>query len=80
MVVGENPAQAGPARQPHQGQAAHQLPPAGKDKTVVFAPPRALLPQRAIGTSSPTKYVEATPHHIRLRKRILDPNDRKRAR
>jgi GTP-binding protein len=52
---------------------------AGKDKTSKLAPPLRFSLERAIEYIEGDELVEATPGNIRLRKRILDPNVRKRA-
>jgi GTP-binding protein len=79
MVVGENPRKQDLPVNPTKAKQLTNFRAAGKDKTVVFAPPVRFSLERAIEYIEPDEYVEATPHHIRLRKRILDPNDRKRA-
>ena len=53
---------------------------AGSDKTVVLKPPRALTLEMALEFIAEDELVEITPEAIRLRKRLLKDNDRKRAR
>jgi GTP-binding protein len=52
---------------------------AGADKTVVLKPPRELTLEIALEYIEDDELVEATPDAIRLRKRLLKENDRKRA-
>ena len=51
----------------------------GSDEMVRLIPPRILTLEQAITYIADDELVEVTPKSIRLRKRILDPNERKRA-
>jgi GTP-binding protein len=51
----------------------------GKDEAVRLTPPVRMTLERALAWIEDDELVEVTPKSIRLRKRILDPNDRKRA-
>jgi len=51
---------------------------AGKDDNVLLTPPRRMSLEEAIAYIEDDELVEVTPKSIRLRKRYLDPNDRKR--
>ena len=51
----------------------------GKDEATVLTPPMRLSLERALSYIEEDELVEVTPKSIRLRKKILDPNDRKRA-
>lgn len=51
----------------------------GTDEMVKLIPPRILTLEQAITYIADDEIVEVTPKSIRLRKRILDPNARKRA-
>ncbi len=51
----------------------------GADEMVKLIPPRILTLEQAITYIADDELVEVTPKSIRLRKRILDPNERKRA-
>jgi GTP-binding protein len=53
---------------------------AGKDEAVRLTPPRKMTLEQAIAYIDEDELVEVTPKSIRLRKRFLDPEDRKRAR
>ena len=51
---------------------------AGKDEAVRLTPPLQMTLEKAIAYIGDDELVEVTPHSIRLRKRYLDPNMRKR--
>jgi GTP-binding protein len=51
---------------------------AGKDDNTVLAPPREFTLEEAMEYIQEDEYVEVTPENIRLRKIILDENERKR--
>ncbi|HJQ16547.1 MAG TPA: translational GTPase TypA [Allosphingosinicella sp.] len=52
---------------------------AGKDDAIRLTPPRKLTLEQAIAYIDDDELVEVTPQSIRLRKRFLDPHERKRA-
>ena len=52
---------------------------AGKDEAVRLTPPIRMTLERALAWIQDDELVEVTPKSIRLRKAILDPNERKRA-
>ena len=52
---------------------------AGKDEAVRLTPPRKMSLEQAIAYIDDDELVEVTPKSIRLRKRFLHPEDRKRA-
>ncbi|WP_421989167.1 translational GTPase TypA [Roseococcus sp.] len=52
---------------------------AGKDEALLLIPPRRMSLEQAIAYIEDDELVEVTPSAIRLRKRHLDPNQRKRA-
>jgi GTP-binding protein len=51
----------------------------GKDDAIRLTPPRKLTLEQAIAYIDDDEMVEVTPKSIRLRKRHLDPHERKRA-
>jgi len=51
----------------------------GKDDTIRLTPPKRLTLEQAIAYIQDDELVEVTPKSIRLRKRHLDPHERKRA-
>ena len=79
MIVGENPKPidipVNPTREKHLTN--HRS--ATKNDSIQLTPPRVFSLERAIEYIEADELVEATPHFIRLRKRILDATARKRA-
>ncbi|OJY65813.1 MAG: GTP-binding protein TypA [Rhodospirillales bacterium 70-18] len=51
---------------------------AGKDEAMLLIPPRRMSLEQAIAYIEDDELVEVTPTAVRLRKRYLDPNERKR--
>ncbi|MEL6299966.1 MAG: translational GTPase TypA [Pseudomonadota bacterium] len=50
----------------------------GKDESIILTPPMKLPLERALSYIQDDELVEVTPKSIRLRKRYLDPNERKK--
>ena len=79
MIVGETPKPVdipvNPTREKHLTN--HRS--ATKNESIQLTPPRIFTPERAIEYIEPDELVEITPHFIRLRKRIMDATERKRA-
>jgi GTP-binding protein len=61
-----------------QGKKLSNVRAAGKDENVILTPPMRLTLERALSYIDDDELVEVTPKSIRLRKRWLDPNERKR--
>src|SRR5215510_2814451 len=61
-----------------QGKKLTNIRAAGKDENVILTPPMRLPLERALSYIDDDELVEITPRSIRLRKRWLDPNERKR--
>jgi GTP-binding protein len=51
---------------------------AGSDEAILLTPPVRFTLERAIAYIDDDELVEVTPRSIRLRKRYLDPHERKR--
>ncbi|WP_203071009.1 translational GTPase TypA [Falsiroseomonas ponticola] len=51
---------------------------AGKDEALLLVPPRRMSLEQAIAYIEDDELVEVTPTAVRLRKRFLDPNERKK--
>ena len=79
MIVGENPRTDDLPVNPTKAKHVTNHRAAGSDKTVNLTPAIKFSLERAIEYIEPDELVEATPQNIRLRKRILDANERKRA-
>ncbi|QQL44773.1 translational GTPase TypA [Sulfuriroseicoccus oceanibius] len=79
MIVGENPRAGDLPVNPVKEKHLDNMRSAGKDKTSKMAPPLRFSLERSIEYIEADELVEATPKSLRLRKRILDANARKRA-
>ena len=61
-----------------QGKKLTNIRAAGKDEALTLTPPIRMTLERALSYIQDDELVEITPKNIRLRKRWLDPNERKR--
>jgi GTP-binding protein len=61
-----------------QGKKLTNIRAAGKDEALTLIPPMRLTLERALSYIQDDELVEITPKSIRLRKRWLDPNERKK--
>jgi GTP-binding protein len=61
-----------------QGKKLSNVRAAGKDEALTLTPPMKLTLERALSYIEDDELVEITPKSIRLRKRWLDPNERKK--
>jgi GTP-binding protein len=79
MIVGENAREndipVNPCKVKHLTNMRSQ----GDGKGIQLNAPLRLSLERALEYIDVDEYVEATPHHLRLRKRVLDENQRKRS-
>jgi len=64
---------------PLKGKQLTNIRTTSKDEAVRLTPPQVMSLEQAIAYLADDELVEVTPQSIRLRKRLLDPNDRKRA-
>jgi len=78
MLVGENPRVGDLPVNPVKEKHLDNMRSSGKDKTSKLTPPVRFSLERAIEYIDIDELVEATPKSIRLRKRILCQNERKR--
>lgn len=78
MIVGENPRADDLPVNPTKAKHVTNHRAAGSDKSTALTPAIKFSLERAIEYIEPDELVEATPKNIRLRKRILDSNERKR--
>ena len=78
MIIGENPRADYLPVNPTKAKHVTNHRASGSDKTTALTPPLKFSLERAIEYIEPDELVEATPKNIRLRKRILDSNERKR--
>jgi len=79
MLVGETPRVGDMTVNPVKAKHLDNMRSSGKDKTSKLSPPVDFSLERAIEYIDTDELVEATPLNLRLRKRILDGNARKRA-
>jgi GTP-binding protein len=78
MIVGENARENDLVVNPMKAKKLTNIRAAGSDENVLLTPPRTLTLEQAIEFIADDELVEVTPKSIRLRKRILDENERKR--
>jgi GTP-binding protein len=79
QIVGENPRPGDILVNPCKEKHLDNMRSAGKDATVQLSPPVVFSLERALEYIEADELVEATPQFIRLRKKLLDANARKRA-
>jgi len=78
MIVGENARNEDLPVNPTRTKAHTNVRASGTDKAIMLEPPVELSLEKALEFIANDEYVEATPNHLRLRKKILDPHQRKR--
>jgi len=79
MVVGEHTRGNDLEVNPLKAKQLTNIRASGKDDAVTLTTPKRLSLEQAIAYIGDDELVEVTPNHIRLRKRHLDPHERKRA-
>ena len=79
MIIGEHSRDNDLEVNPLKGKKLTNVRASGKDDAVVLTPPVKLSLEEAIAYIDDDELVEVTPNAIRLRKRHLDPHERKRA-
>jgi GTP-binding protein len=79
MIIGENSRGNDLEVNPLKAKQLTNIRAAGKDDAVTLSPPRKLSLEQAIAYIEDDELVEVTPDSIRLRKRHLDPHERKKA-
>ena len=78
MIIGEHSRDNDLEVNPLKGKKLTNVRAAGKDDAVVLTPPVKMSLEQAIAYIDNDELVEVTPKAIRLRKRFLDPHERKR--
>jgi GTP-binding protein len=78
MIIGEHSRDNDLDVNPLKAKQLSNVRAAGKDEAARLPPPRLMTLEQAIAYIAPDELVEVTPKSIRLRKRYLDPNDRKK--
>lgn len=79
MVIGESSRPGDLPVNPCRTKQLTNVRASGTDKAIMLEPPVNMSLEKAIEFISDDEFVEATPHHLRIRKKILDPHARKRA-
>jgi GTP-binding protein len=78
MIIGENSRGSDLNVNPLKAKQLTNIRASGKDDAVTLTPPIRMSLEKAIAYISDDEVVEVTPQYIRLRKRFLDPHERKR--
>ena len=79
MVIGENAKPDDLEVNPMKSKQLTNFRSTGKDDAIRLTPPRIMTLEQAIAYIDDDEMVEVTPKSIRLRKALLDPNERKKA-
>ena len=79
MIVGENAKPEDLEVNPLKSKQLTNFRSTGKDDAIRLTPPRVMSLEQAIAYIDDDEMVEVTPKSIRLRKAILDPHERKKA-
>ncbi|MBN1268446.1 MAG: translational GTPase TypA [Kiritimatiellae bacterium] len=79
MIIGENARPEDLPVNPTRTKKLTNIRAAGSDENIILTPPVQPTLEKAIELIGADEYVEATPHHLRLRKRTLNATQRKRA-
>jgi GTP-binding protein len=78
MIVGENSRDNDLVVNVTRGKQLTNVRASGSDENIILTPPRAFTLEQAIDFIQDDELVEVTPNFIRLRKRLLNENERKR--
>ncbi len=79
MIVGENAKPEDLEVNPMKSKQLTNFRSTGKDDAIRLTPPKVMTLEQAIAYIDEDEMVEVTPKSIRLRKALLDPNERKKA-
>jgi GTP-binding protein len=79
MVIGENAKPDDLEVNPMKSKQLTNFRSTGKDDAIRLTPPKVMTLEQAIAYIDDDEMVEVTPKNIRIRKALLDPNDRKKA-
>ncbi|MEE4205142.1 MAG: translational GTPase TypA [Erythrobacter sp.] len=80
MIIGENAKPDDLEVNPMKAKQLSNVRSSGKDDAIRLTPPRRMSLEQSIAYIDDDEMVEVTPKSIRLRKAILDPHERKKAR
>ena len=79
MILGEHSRENDLDVNPVREKKLTNIRAAGKDEALLLVPPRKMSLEQAIAYIEDDELVEVTPSAVRIRKRYLNPNDRKKA-
>ena len=79
MIVGENSRPGDMEVNVAKGKKLTNMRASGSDDNILLEPPREMTLEDAMGYIADDELIEVTPQSIRLRKRLLNANDRKKA-
>ncbi len=79
MIVGENSRPGDMEVNVTKGKKLTNMRASGSDDNVLLEPPRVMTLEDAMGYIADDELIEVTPRSLRLRKRLLNANDRKKA-
>ena len=79
MIVGEHSRGNDLEVNPIKSKQLTNFRASGSDDAIRLIPPRRMTLEQAIAYIKDDELVEVTPEHIRLRKKHLNPHERKRA-
>lgn len=79
MIIGEHNKDNDLEVNPVRGKQLTNMRASGSDDNIKLTPPRALILEETLSYIKEDELVEVTPISIRLRKKMLNPNDRKKA-
>jgi GTP-binding protein len=78
MIIGEHSRDADLDVNPLKSKQLTNIRTTSKDEALILTPPMRMTLERAVAYVADDELVEVTPKSVRLRKRWLDPNERKR--
>jgi GTP-binding protein len=78
MIIGEHSRPNDLDVNPLKGKQLTNIRAAGRDDNVLLSPPQAMTLEQALAYIADDELVEVTPDSIRLRKRQLDPGERRK--
>ncbi|HEX6747065.1 MAG TPA: translational GTPase TypA [Longimicrobium sp.] len=79
MIVGENSRPGDMEVNVTKGKKLTNMRASGSDENILLEPPRVMTLEDAMGYIADDELIEVTPRSLRLRKRLLNANDRKKA-
>ena len=77
MIVGENAREEDMMVNPTKEKKLSNMRASGSDETIKIIPPKVLTLEQTLEFIAEDELVEITPHHMRLRKKLLTENERK---